>query len=102
MTPAFNVLFLCTHNSARSLMAEAILGQVGKGRFNAYSAGSDPARQPMQEVLARLKTLGHDTGACAASRGTSLPAQMRRAWISSSRSATSCRASTVPTSASGR
>jgi len=61
MTPAFNVLFLCTHNSARSLMAEAILGQVGKGRFNAYSAGSDPARQPMQEVLARLKTLGHDT-----------------------------------------
>ncbi len=59
MTPAFNVLFLCTHNSARSLMAEAILGQVGKGRFNAYSAGSDPAGQPMPEVLAKLRVLGH-------------------------------------------
>jgi len=63
MTPAFNVLFLCTHNSARSLMAEAILGQVGKGRFNAYSAGSDPARAPMPAVLARLQTFGHDTAA---------------------------------------
>jgi len=61
MTPAFNVLFLCTHNSARSLMAEAILGQVGKGRFNAYSAGSDPARAPMPAVIARLQTFGHDT-----------------------------------------
>lgn len=59
MTAAFNVLFLCTHNSARSLMAEAILDQVGKGRFNAYSAGSEPARAPMPEVLAKLRTLGH-------------------------------------------
>ncbi len=62
MTPAFNVLFLCTHNSARSLMAEAILARVGKGRFNAYSAGSEPARAPMPEVLAKLRTLGHDVG----------------------------------------
>ncbi len=61
MTPAFNVLFLCTHNSARSLMAEAILSQVGKGRFNAYSAGSEPAREPMPGVLSKLGALGHDT-----------------------------------------
>lgn len=60
MTAAFNVLFLCTHNSARSLMAEAILDQVGKGKFNAYSAGSDPAREPMPEVLTKLRILGHD------------------------------------------
>jgi protein-tyrosine-phosphatase/DNA-binding transcriptional ArsR family regulator len=62
MTASFNVLFLCTHNSARSIMAEALLEKIGKGRFNAYSAGSDPARMPAPEVLERLKTLGHEIG----------------------------------------
>jgi ArsR family transcriptional regulator, arsenate/arsenite/antimonite-responsive transcriptional repressor / arsenate reductase (thioredoxin) len=60
MTPAFNVLFLCTHNSARSIMAEAILRKVGGGRFHAYSAGSDPAAQPLPKVIDRLRALGHD------------------------------------------
>ena len=60
MAAAFNVLFLCTHNSARSLMAEALLDRIGKGKFNAYSAGSHPARSPMPEVINKLEALGHD------------------------------------------
>ncbi|MGE3918197.1 MAG: arsenate reductase ArsC, partial [Hyphomicrobiaceae bacterium] len=60
MQPAFNVLFVCTRNSARSILAEAILQKVGRGRFNAYSAGTTPAAVPMPEVLDRLKVLGHD------------------------------------------
>ena len=60
MTPAFNVLFLCTHNSARSIMAEALLEKVGKGKFRAYSAGSAPATAPAPDVIKRLQLLGHD------------------------------------------
>lgn len=60
MIPAYNVLFLCTRNSARSLLAEAILNKLGGERFHAYSAGSDPAPQPMPEVVEKLKNLGHD------------------------------------------
>ncbi len=61
MTPAFNVLFLCTHNSARSIMAEAILARQGGGKFHAYSAGSQPIDAPNPEVMDRLRVLGHDT-----------------------------------------
>ena len=61
MTPAFNVLFLCTHNSARSIIAEALLERLGRGRFRAYSAGAEPAAEPLREVMERLKALGHDT-----------------------------------------
>lgn len=60
VAPAYNVLFLCTHNSARSIMAEAVLETVGRGRFNAYSAGSEPGRRPLPEVVDRLAALGHD------------------------------------------
>jgi arsenate reductase len=60
MTPAFSVLFLCTANSARSIMAEAILDRVGAGRFHAYSAGSHPAPHPLPEVIEKLSALGHD------------------------------------------
>ena len=60
MAPAFNVLFLCTQNSARSIIAEALLEKIGRGRFRAYSAGSAPAREPMPEVIERLTALGHD------------------------------------------
>jgi len=62
MTAAFNVLFLCTHNSARSIMAEAILRKIGGTHFRAYSAGSNPIAEPNPEVMEKLRTLGHDTG----------------------------------------
>jgi protein-tyrosine-phosphatase/DNA-binding transcriptional ArsR family regulator len=61
MTPAFNVLFLCTHNAARSIMAEAILQKCGGERFHAYSAGSDPIAEPNPVVIEKLRALGHDT-----------------------------------------
>lgn len=60
MTAAFNVLFLCTRNSARSIMAEAILNKIGAGRFHAYSAGASPTAKPMPEVVDMLCRLGYD------------------------------------------
>lgn len=61
MTPAFNVLFLCTHNSARSIMAEVLLRTIGGARFQAYSAGSHPIAEPNPDVIAKLRMLGHET-----------------------------------------
>ncbi|MDP1938505.1 MAG: arsenate reductase ArsC [Hylemonella sp.] len=61
--PTLNVLFLCTHNSARSILAEATLNHIGQGRFKAFSAGSSPRdnQQPNPLGLQVLQSAGIST-----------------------------------------
>jgi len=59
----YNVLFLCTGNFARSIMAEAILNKLGAGNFRAFGAGSQPKGRVHPETLRILQSLGYNTSA---------------------------------------
>ena len=56
----FNILFLCTGNSARSILAECIMNRVGAGKFVAYSAGSMPKGEVHPQAIKLLRSLRHD------------------------------------------
>lgn len=57
----YDILFLCTGNSARSILAEAIMNRIGAGKVRAWSAGSRPRGEVHPQVLKLLASLGHDT-----------------------------------------
>jgi protein-tyrosine-phosphatase len=57
----YNVLFLCTHNSARSVIAECVMNRLGAGKFKAYSAGSQPRGKVHPFALELLQRLNYDT-----------------------------------------
>jgi protein-tyrosine-phosphatase len=57
----YHVLFLCTGNSARSILGEAILNRIGEGKFRAWSAGSDPKGRVNPHTIALLERLGYPT-----------------------------------------
>ncbi len=59
--PVYSVLFLCTGNSARSVIGEAILNRIGEGKFRAFSAGSHPKGAVNPRTLELLRGLGYDT-----------------------------------------
>ena len=60
--PIYTVLFLCTGNSARSVIAEAVMNRLGAGRFKAYSAGSHPKGEVHPMTIELLQSLDYDTG----------------------------------------
>ncbi len=92
----FNVLFLCTGNSARSVLAEAILQKDGAGKFRAFSAGSQPKGEVNPFSLRVLKSLGYPHEGFRSKSWDDFSAPDAPRWISSSRFATVRRAKACP------
>lgn len=74
----FNVLFLCTGNSARSILAESALNKLGEGRFRGYSAGSFPKGAVNPDALRLLERIGYPTEGLHSKSWKSSPCRTRR------------------------
>jgi arsenate reductase (thioredoxin) len=91
----FNVLFLCTGNTARSVLAEGILRKDGAGRFSVFSAGSHPKGEINPFALKVLEGYGYPTDGFRSKSWDEFAAPERQRWISCSPSATAQRARPV-------
>ena len=84
----FNVLFLCTGNSARSIFAECLVNHLGQGRFRGYSAGSHPKGEVHPLTIRELQRNGLPTDGLRSKDMAEFERLMPRRWISSSPSVT--------------